>query len=46
MLDYILEDIGPSIYNQAILDGQAFMNEKVNDLDGSCYFPEFTYWKK
>ena len=46
LLDYILTEIGPSIYNQAITDAQAVMTDKVNDLDSSCYQPEFMYWKK
>lgn len=32
ILDFILEKIGPSIYNQAISDTQRYMNEKVEDL--------------
>ena len=45
-LDFCLREVGPSIYNQAIADAQAHMQEKVTDLDGSCFEPEFTYWKK
>ena len=46
LLDYFVKEIGPSIYNQAILDAQAVMTDKVNDLDSSCYLPEFEFWKK
>jgi uncharacterized protein (DUF2164 family) len=46
VLDFCLQEIAPSVYNQAIADAQAHMQEKVTDLDGSCYEPEFTYWKK
>ena len=46
LLDYFIREIGPSIYNQAILDAQAVMADKVNDLDSSCYQPEFMYWKE
>lgn len=46
LLDYILKEIGPSIYNQAIVDAQSVMTDKVNDLDSSCYEPEFMYWEK
>jgi len=45
LLDYFIKEIGPSIYNQAILDAQTVMTDKVNDLDSSCYEPEFMYWK-
>jgi uncharacterized protein (DUF2164 family) len=46
LLDFVLREIGPSIYNQAIGDAQAHLHEKVSDLDGSCHQPEFGYWKK
>ena len=46
VLDFVVQEIGPSVYNQAIADAQAHMQERVADLDGSCYEPEFTYWKK
>ncbi|UCG52931.1 MAG: DUF2164 domain-containing protein [Candidatus Latescibacterota bacterium] len=46
LLDYFLKEIGPTVYNQAIANAQAFFQEKVADLDGSCYEPEFTFWKK
>ena len=46
LLGFVLEEIGPSIYNQAVLDAQARMQENVTDLDGTCHEPEFTYWTK
>jgi len=46
LLDFILKEIGPVIYNSAIADAQARMQEMVAELDGSCYEPEFTYWKR
>lgn len=46
LLDYCLEEIGPSIYNQAIGDAQVYMLDKVTDLDVSIYELEFGYWKK
>jgi uncharacterized protein (DUF2164 family) len=46
LLDFVLQEVGPSVYNQAITDAQAHMLERVNDLDGSCYELEFAYWKK
>ena len=45
-LDYFLKEIGPTIYNQAIHDAQSVMIDKVNDLDSSCYQPEFIYWQR
>ena len=46
MLDFFLEELGPSVYNKAVADAQAHMHERVGDLDGSCYEPEFGYWKR
>ena len=43
-LDYVLKEIGPSIYNQAIADAQTYFQERTVDLDGVCFQPEFTYW--
>ena len=45
LLDYCLREIGPSIYNEAIADAQAHLQERVSELDSSCYRPEFGYWK-
>lgn len=44
LLDYCLEEIGPSVYNEAIKDAQAYFFGKVEDLEGSCYEPELAYW--
>lgn len=32
ILDFVLEKIGPHIYNQAVADTQMYMSEKVEDL--------------
>lgn len=45
LLDFFLREIGPSVYNQAVLDAQAYFQNKTADLDGSCWQPEFTYWQ-
>ncbi len=44
LLDYILAEIGPSIYNKAIGDAQVYLRDRVADLEGACYEKEFTYW--
>jgi uncharacterized protein (DUF2164 family) len=45
LLDYVLQEIGPSVYNHAVADAQARMQMSVTDLDATCYEPEFAYWK-
>lgn len=44
MLDYFLEEIGPTVYNQAIKDAQAYFWDKVEDLEGTCFKEELTFW--
>ncbi len=46
LLQFIQKEIGPSIYNQAVADAQARMQEMVSEIDGTCYEPEFGYWKR
>jgi uncharacterized protein (DUF2164 family) len=44
LLDYVLKEIGPTIYNQAIADAQAYFTGRVADLEGVCHEDELTYW--
>lgn len=46
LLDFILKEIGPSVYNAAIADAQVFLRDRLADLDATCYEPEFVYWPK
>lgn len=46
LLDFCLREIGPSIYNQAVHDAQAVMQEKIAEVDTNCYETEFAYWQK
>ncbi|MGP1615577.1 MAG: DUF2164 domain-containing protein [Pollutimonas bauzanensis] len=43
-LKFIVQEIGPGIYNQAIQDAQEYMQEKAAEMEISCYAEEFTYW--
>lgn len=45
-LQFCLEEIGPTLYNQAISEAQIYMQEKALDLENACYMPESTYWVK
>ena len=45
LLDFVLKEIGPTIYNHAIRDAQAYFQGTVTDLDGTCYETEFDYWR-
>ena len=46
LLDYCLKEIGPSVYNQAITDAQAYFTGRVADLEGVCHEPEFGFWPR
>ena len=46
MLDYILKEIAPTVYNQAIQDAQKLIQERVTDMDSSLFTPEFAYWDR
>ncbi|HYK37932.1 DUF2164 domain-containing protein [Alloacidobacterium sp.] len=46
LLNFFLEEIGPVIYNQAISDAQARMQQHLLDLNGELYVDEFQYWPK
>jgi uncharacterized protein (DUF2164 family) len=45
-LDFCLQEICPSVYNRAIIDARSFMEDKLSDLEDTCYEPEFDYWEK
>jgi uncharacterized protein (DUF2164 family) len=44
LLNFFIEEVGPAIYNQAIVDAQARMQQRVSDLNGELYAHEFPYW--
>jgi uncharacterized protein (DUF2164 family) len=44
LLNFILEEIGPALYNKAIADAQARLLGRVSDLNGELYADEFQYW--
>ncbi len=46
LLDFFLEEIGPAIYNKAIGDAQARMQQRAGDLEGELFAEEFQYWPR
>jgi uncharacterized protein (DUF2164 family) len=46
LLDFVLKEIGPSVYNGAVADAQAFLRDRLADLEATCYEPEFPFWPK
>jgi uncharacterized protein (DUF2164 family) len=43
-LAFCLKEIGPMIYNQAVADAQACLQERVSDLENICFAEETSYW--
>lgn len=46
LLNFFLEEIGPALYNKAIVDAQARLASRVSDLSGELYADEFQYWAR
>lgn len=46
LLGFFLEDIGPSIYNQAVREVQERLQARVLEVDIEVHEDEFTYWRK
>lgn len=44
LLDYVLREIGPVVYNKAIADAKTFFDERSADLGALCHYEEFPYW--
>ncbi|NUZ08288.1 DUF2164 domain-containing protein [Piscinibacter koreensis] len=46
LLGFMLEEIGPSIYNKAVADVQERLHARVAELDFEVHEDEFVYWRK
>ncbi len=46
LLNFILEEVGGAIYNQAISDAQVRVAARVGDLSGELFAEEFPYWPR
>lgn len=46
LLDFVLEEIGPAIYNRAVGDLQARLQARLADLEGEVFQDEFQYWPR
>lgn len=45
VLEFFLKEIGPSVHNAAIGDAQAFLRDRLEDIEGVVGVQEFGYWK-
>jgi uncharacterized protein (DUF2164 family) len=46
LLGFILEEIGPSIYNRAVSDVKERLLMRVEDVEYEIHEDEFQYWRK
>jgi uncharacterized protein (DUF2164 family) len=46
LLDFFIAEIGPSIYNKAVVDVQQRLQERVMELDIVIHEEEFQYWQQ
>lgn len=46
LLGFFLEEVGPTIYNQAVTDVQARLQTRVMEVDLEVHEDEFGYWRK
>ncbi len=40
LLEFFIKEIGSQVYNQAISDSYAFMQERLIDMESTLYAPE------
>ena len=45
LLQYVLAEVGPAIYNRGVVDAQTRMSEMVDEIDAVCYEPELGFWR-
>ena len=43
-LDFVIEEIGPSIHNTAVVDAQTYLRDRVVELEDALHAPEFPHW--
>jgi uncharacterized protein (DUF2164 family) len=46
LLHFFLEEIGPSVYNQAVAAVQERLIARVTEIDIECHEDEFGYWAR
>lgn len=46
LLDFVLQEIAPSVYNHAVADAQKHLLARVEEMDANVRLPEFAYWRR
>ena len=40
LLDFMIRELGPPVYNQGVRDACGYMQHKLGDIEGEVYEPE------
>ena len=46
LLNFFIEEVGPSIYKQAVSDVQERLQLRITELDIEVHEDEFAYWRR
>lgn len=46
LLSFLLEEIGPVVYNKAVADVQERLQTRIMEVDMEIHEDEFQYWRK
>ncbi len=46
LLKFVLREIAPTAYNAGVAAAEAYLRDRVADLEGVCHEPEFAWWPK
>jgi uncharacterized protein (DUF2164 family) len=46
LLGFFLEEVGPSIYNKAVVDAQEKLQARISELDLEVHEDEFQHWPR
>ena len=46
LLDFLVAEIGPTLYNRGVADAQERLHARVAELDVDLHEPEFPTWRR
>ena len=46
LLNFVLKEIAPTAFNAGVAAAEAYLRDRVADVEGACHVPEFAYWPK
>lgn len=46
LLNFVLAEVAPTAYNAGVAAAEAFLRDRLADLEATCSEQEFAYWPK